>query len=100
MIINPKKKPQKTKNLPVNCISHSRTLSICMLVKSERSSYSSFNTSSVNEKVANPLEASRPAKTPYGEPARKNDTTFGLATQNHFIWFKLHQKLSNLYNPI
>ena len=57
-----------TRVLPVNCISHSRTLSICIELRSLRSSYSSFIASSVKENVARPREASRPAKTPYGPP--------------------------------
>jgi len=54
--------------IPLNCISHSRTLSICIELRSLRSSYSSFIASSVNENVARPREASRPANTPYGPP--------------------------------
>ena len=56
---------------PLNCISHSRTLSICIVLRSDRSSYSSLILSSPRENVARPRDASRPAKTPYGPPAIK-----------------------------
>ena len=51
-------------HIPVNCISHSRTLSICIEFRSDKSSDSSFIASSPNENVAKPREASRPANTP------------------------------------
>jgi len=72
-----------TTALPVNCISHSRTLSICIEVRSLRSSYSSFIASSVNENVARPREASRPAKTPYGPPETRNYWNFPIKTAIH-----------------
>lgn len=51
-------------SLPMNCISHSLTLSICTALRSDRSSYSSLRASFSRQKVARPLEASRPAKMP------------------------------------
>ena len=50
----------------MNCISHSRTLSICTALRSDRSSYRSLSASFSRQKVARPRDASRPAKTPYG----------------------------------
>lgn len=58
-------------NLPLNCISHSLTLSICTAFKSDRSSYSSLSASLSRQKVASPLEASLPANIPYGPSENK-----------------------------
>lgn len=57
--------------VPLNCISHSRTLSICTAFKSERSSYSSLSASLSRQNVASPLEASLPANIPYGPAGGK-----------------------------
>ena len=67
--------------LPVNCISHSLTLSICILERSVRSSYSLRKASSDIENVARAREASRPANKPYGPPKRiNNHITFAIST--------------------
>ena len=62
--------PKQKLYIPVNCISHSLTLSICMLERSVRSSYSLRKESSDIENVARAREASRPANKPYGPPER------------------------------
>ena len=66
------KEPNKMK-VPLNCISHSRTLSICTAFKSERSSYSSLSASLSRQNVASPLEASLPANIPYGPAGEKKE---------------------------
>lgn len=75
--VNICKEPNKMK-VPLNCISHSRTLSICTAFKSERSSYSSLSASLSRQNVASPLEASLPANIPYG-PAGKKKKLFRLS---------------------
>jgi len=58
----------------VNWVSHSVRLSCCMTFRSDRSSYSSFRASFSRQKVARPLDASRPANTPYGPSAGREET--------------------------
>ena len=54
----------------INCVSHSRSESNCMLFRSDKSSYSVLTASALTEKVARPLLASCPPKTLYGPPER------------------------------
>lgn len=54
-------------NLPLNCISHSRTESISIEFRSLKSSYSKSGLA-VTLNVANPRLASRPPNAAYGPP--------------------------------
>lgn len=53
-------------SLPLNCASHSLTDSICIELRSLRSSYSLSD--EVTENVARPLDASLPPNAAYGPP--------------------------------
>ena len=77
----------------INCVSHSRSESICILFKSDKSSYSVMTASGPTEKVARPLLASWPAKTLYGPPER-----FCAKKEKNFINIKLTIKLNALYH--
>lgn len=68
--------------LPINCISHSRTLSIWTALRSDRSSYSSLRAPFSRQKVARPRDASRPAKIPYGPSEGAQSTRHKSASQH------------------
>ena len=65
--------------LPVNCISHSLTESICIVERSLRSSYSSLT--SFTLKMARALVASLPANALYGPPVIFNQVIYNNKKQ-------------------